>query len=88
MLGKLFSRLQRVMRLDELPNKGMKLTKPDDLGGSWPRQVGVVEPRFAAYDQCSAGTMEVKWNLSCKSVKALVPSTTQPLPPSSVSSAT
>jgi hypothetical protein len=38
----------------EPPNKGMKLSKPGDVGGSWPRQAGVVESGFAAYAQCSA----------------------------------
>jgi len=37
-----------------LPNKGMKLTKPGDLGGSCSTRSGVVESGFAAYAQCSA----------------------------------
>jgi hypothetical protein len=36
----------------ELPNKGMKLSKPGDLGGSWPRRSGIIEPGFAAHAQC------------------------------------
>jgi len=34
-------------------NKGMKLSKPGDLGGSWPQRSGIIESGFAAYAQCS-----------------------------------
>jgi hypothetical protein len=35
-------------------NKGMKLSKPGYLGGSWPVSLGIVEAGFAAYAQCWA----------------------------------
>ena len=47
--------------MSELPNKGMKLSKPGDSGGSWSLRSGIIESGFAAYAQCSAdpegGTM-------------------------------
>jgi hypothetical protein len=42
--------------LDSLPNKGIELSKPEYLGGSWPFMLGVAESGFAAHAQCSAGT--------------------------------
>jgi hypothetical protein len=35
-------------------NKGMKLSKPEYLGGSQPVRPGIIESGFAAYAQCSA----------------------------------
>jgi len=32
----------------------MKLSKPGDLGGSWPSRFGIIESGFAAYAQCCA----------------------------------
>ena len=37
------------------PNKGMKLTKPENLVGSWLISPGIIESGFAAYAQCSLG---------------------------------
>jgi hypothetical protein len=34
------------------PNKGIKLSKPEYLGGSWPINLGIIESGFAAYAQC------------------------------------
>jgi len=39
-------------------NKGMKLSKPGDLGGSWPLRSGIIESGFAAYAQCWATSTE------------------------------
>jgi hypothetical protein len=42
------------MRLgDGRDNKRMKLSKPGDSGGSWPRMSGIIESGFAAYAPCS-----------------------------------
>jgi hypothetical protein len=38
---------------DLLPNKGIELSKPEYLGGSWPIMLSIVESGFAAYAQCS-----------------------------------
>jgi hypothetical protein len=38
------------------PNKGMELSKPEYLAGSWPLSPNVTESGFAAHAQCSAGT--------------------------------
>ena len=38
---------------DGRSNKGMKLSKPEDRGGSWPLRSGIIESGFAAYAQCS-----------------------------------
>ena len=35
-------------------NKGMKLSKPEYLGGGWPISPVVSESGFAAYARCSA----------------------------------
>jgi hypothetical protein len=34
-------------------NKGMKLSKPEHLGGDWPIRPGMIESGFAAYTPCS-----------------------------------
>jgi hypothetical protein len=39
---------------DLLPNKGIELSKPEYLGGSWPFMLSVAESGFAAYAPCSA----------------------------------
>jgi hypothetical protein len=39
-------------------NKRMKLSKPGDLGGSWPAWSGIIESGFAAYAQCWADLTE------------------------------
>ena len=36
------------------PNQGMKLSKPEYLGGREPFRSGIIEAGFAAYAQCSA----------------------------------
>jgi hypothetical protein len=36
----------------ERANKRMKLSKPGDLGGSWPGRSGIIESGFAAYAPC------------------------------------
>jgi hypothetical protein len=36
------------------PNKGMKLSKPESLGGASPVRSTIIESGFAAYAQCSA----------------------------------
>jgi hypothetical protein len=38
----------------ELSNKGMKLSKPESLGGGWPGRPFVIWSGFAAYAPCSA----------------------------------
>jgi hypothetical protein len=44
-------------------NKGMKLSKPEYLGGSWPRRSGIIESDFAAYAPCWADMRgPVGWN--------------------------
>jgi len=45
-------------RKSEPPNKGMKLSKPQSLGGRWPLRLGVIESGFAAYAQCWADLTE------------------------------
>ena len=35
-------------------NKGMKLAKPETLGGCWHDSLGIIESGFAAYAQCCA----------------------------------
>jgi hypothetical protein len=37
---------------EEPQNKGMKLSKPEYLGGLWPARSGIIESGFAAYAQC------------------------------------
>jgi hypothetical protein len=37
---------------DLLPNKGIELSKPEYLGGSWPIMLSVAESGFAAHAQC------------------------------------
>jgi hypothetical protein len=44
----------RIRTKSELSNKGMKLSKPEYLGGDWPIRRGIIEAGFAAYAQCSA----------------------------------
>jgi len=34
------------------PNKRMKLSKPEHLGGSWLARSGIIKSGFAAYPQC------------------------------------
>jgi hypothetical protein len=43
---------------DLLPNKGIELSKPEYLGGSWPIMLSIVESGFAAHAQCSADTTD------------------------------
>jgi hypothetical protein len=38
--------------MTELANKGMKLSKPEYRGGSWPLRLSVIQSGFAAYAQC------------------------------------
>ena len=40
--------------MTEPQNKGMKLSKPEYLGGSRPLRSGVIQAGFAAYAQCYA----------------------------------
>jgi hypothetical protein len=40
--------------MTEPQNKGMKLSKPEYLGGSRPLRSGVIQAGFAAYAPCSA----------------------------------
>jgi len=44
----------------EPSNKGMKLSERGSLGGSCPRQVGVMESRSAAYAQCWPTSQEAR----------------------------
>jgi hypothetical protein len=39
-------------------NKGMKLTRPELLGGSWPIRSGIIESGVAALAQCSADAVK------------------------------
>jgi hypothetical protein len=41
-----------------LPNKWMKLTERDSLGGSWRDRPSVIESRSAAYPPCSTDLPE------------------------------
>jgi hypothetical protein len=41
--------------MSALHNKGMKLSTPEYLGGSWQDRPFVIESGFAAYAQCWAG---------------------------------
>jgi hypothetical protein len=42
-----------VLRKAGLPNEGMKLSKPEYLGGGWPISLAITRTGFAAYAQCS-----------------------------------
>ena len=46
-----------VLRKAGLPNEGMKLSKPEYLGGGWPINLAITRTGFAAYAQCSADSM-------------------------------
>jgi hypothetical protein len=46
--------------MSALHNKGMKLSTPEYLGGSWQDRPFVIESGFAAYAQCSADTLEIE----------------------------
>ena len=41
-----------VLRKAGLPNEGMKLSKPEYLGGGWPISLAITRTGFAAYAQC------------------------------------
>ena len=47
---------------DGPPNEGMKLTKPEYLGGRRYGRPGVIESGFAAYAQCSTDLSEKTGN--------------------------
>ena len=50
--------------MTEPQNKGMKLSKPEYLGGSRPLRSGVIQAGFAAYAQCSTDVRSdsPRWN--------------------------
>ena len=41
------------------PNEGMKLSKPEYLGGTGQGRVAFIESGFAAYAQCSTTSREI-----------------------------
>ena len=51
--------------MSELPNKGMKLSKPGDSGGSWSLRSGIIESGFAAYAQCSTDASQEQRLATC-----------------------
>jgi hypothetical protein len=46
--------------MTEPQNKGMKLSKPEYLGGNRPLRSGVIQAGFAAYAPCWADTAETR----------------------------
>ena len=44
--------------MTEPQNKGMKLSKPEYLGGRWPIRSCIIEAGFAAYAPCSTDLSE------------------------------